>query len=147
MTPPVSSQGSTDHRLARGLTRSALLFEAAVLERLLGEDPDDTEALSALAQVYARLGRHAEGVAVDRQLVARHPDDAVFRYNLACSLALMGDLNGACGALLTAIDRGYRDFDHLLRDDDLLALRNDTRFGLVQDRMVAARGAGSGQSA
>lgn len=144
MTPPASSQGTPDRRLQQGLARSALLFEAGVLERLVDGDPDDTEALSALAQVYSRLGRHAEGVAVDRQLVARHPDDAVFHYNLACSLALTGDLNGACGALLTAIDRGYRDFEHLMGDEDLRTLRDDARFGLVRDRMGAV---GSGQSA
>lgn len=124
-----------DQALQRDLQRAALRFEAGVLEELLADDPENIELLAALGQTFARLGEHARSLEVDRRLVGREPDKPAFRYNLACSLALSGDLDGACGELLRSIDLGYRDFDHLMQDEDLVALRADARFGLIQERI------------
>jgi|GEM_PF-185559 len=134
----VDSERTIDanRRLRWRLNRSALAFETSVLERLVDNHPGNIDFLVALGQAYARLRRHQRGLEVDRTLVARQPDEPTFRYNLACSLALTGDLNGACGELLQAITLGYRDFEHLLADDDLVALRRDNRFGLIRDRMA-----------
>lgn len=136
--PPPDSErrGDSDRRLRWRLNRSALAFETAVLEQLVERHPANIDYLVALGQAYARLRRHRRGLEVDRTLVERQPDEPTFRYNLACSLALTGDLNGACGELLEAISRGYRDFEHLLADEDLDALRRDNRFGLIRDRMA-----------
>ena len=117
------------------LRRSALTFETGVLEQLVEHEPDNIEYLAALGQAYSGLQHHERGLAVDRRLVGYHPDNPTFRYNLACSLALTGDLNGACGELLKAIDLGYRDFDHMDRDEDLTTLRCDPRFGLILDHI------------
>jgi len=124
-------------RLVTDLARAEMTFDAAVLELLVARDPDDLEALVNLAQVCARLGRHRRGLSLDRKLVEARPNEPTFRYNLACSLALTGDLNAACGDLLVAIDIGYRDFEHLMADDDLAELRQDNRFVLVRDRMAS----------
>jgi len=125
-----------NRRLRWRLNRSALAFETSVLERLVEGNPGNIDFLVALGQAYARLRRHQRGLEVDRTLVSHQPDEPTFRYNLACSLTLTGDLNGACGELLQAISLGYRDFEHLLADDDLVALRRDNRFGLIRDRMA-----------
>ncbi|MFT7464502.1 MAG: Flp pilus assembly protein TadD [Pseudohongiellaceae bacterium] len=134
----LDSERQTDasRRLSWRLNRSALAFETSVLERLVAGHPANIDYLVALGQAYARLRRHQSGLEIDRTLVARQPEEPTFRYNLACSLALTGDLNGACGELLQAIALGYRDFEHLLADDDLVALRRDNRFGLIRDRMA-----------
>ena len=113
-----------------------MAFDVGVLELVSQQRPEDIRALVALGQAYARLGRHRQGLAVDRRLVATRPEEPVFRYNLACSLALTGDLDGACAELLAAIERGYRDFAHLESDADLAALRADRRFVLVQDAIA-----------
>jgi hypothetical protein len=140
--PTCNAPGERRRRLGWRLRRAALTFEADVLLLLSERRPDDLSLLVALGQVYARLRRHRQGLAIDRRLVAARPDEPTFRYNLACSLALTGDLNGACRELLAAIDRGYRDLVHLMADDDLSTLRVDPRFGLVLDRLDAAQPAG-----
>jgi Flp pilus assembly protein TadD len=135
-TPDSGRHGDANRRLHWRLNRSALAFETSVLELLVERDPGNIDYLVALGQAYARLRRNQCGLAVDRTLVSREPDEPTFRYNLACSLVLTGDLNGATGELLKAIEFGYRDFEHLLADDDLDALRNDNRFGLIRDRIA-----------
>lgn len=129
--------GARHSALDARLERNGRRFEAGVLERLVERSPEDPELLAALAQTYAVLGEHARGLELDQRLVSLRPEDETYRYNLACSLTLVGELDGACGALLAALDRGYRDFAHLMADDDLARLRADPRFGLIRDRMAS----------
>jgi predicted Zn-dependent protease len=130
-----ASESAGSKRLKRKLADSALIFESEVLNRLVAREPGNITYLAALGQAFSKLKKHDRGLAVDQKLVAAKPGDPTFRYNLACSMVLTGDLDGACGQLLRAIDLGYRDFDHLLQDDDLTSLRLDPRFGLVTDRI------------
>lgn len=142
MTTRSTPDASGQRRLAWRLRRANLDFDVGVLELVCAQRPDDLRALVALGQAYSRLGRHRQGLEVDRRLVAAQPHEPVFRYNLACSLTLTGDLDGACAELLAAIDQGYRDFAHMEADADLAGLRNNPRFGLIQDA-IAAAGPGS----
>jgi predicted Zn-dependent protease len=118
--------------LQRTLARSALMFEADILDQLVEREPENVAYLAALGQAFSKLKKHKRGLAVDRQLVVTRPGDPTFRYNLACSLVLTGDLIGACRELLKAIDLGYRDFDHLYRDSDLTILRADDCFTRIK---------------
>ncbi len=128
--------------VGRRLEHAGWSFETGILERLLEQQPDNVEVLAALAESYTRLRRYRRGLELDKKLVAHDPADPLFRYNLACSFALTGDLDGAAAALLAAFELGYRDFDHLSRDPDLRRLRRDARFGAVARRMqqIAAQG-------
>lgn len=54
--------------------------------------------------------------------------NATHHYNAACSWSLAGDLDKAFLQLETAIDRGYRNADFLMKDDDLRALQDDPRW-------------------
>ncbi len=51
------------------------------------------------------------------------PDNSTTYYNLACVYAQMGKSDLAIENLYAAIDRGYADFRHLMRDEDLQTLR------------------------
>lgn len=106
-------------------------------EAVLDDHPDDVEALGRLGETYTRRGRHADGLAIDRRLVALQPEDETAHYNLACSLALTGDLDGAFAALEAAVTHGYADVPHLQADDDLGALRGDPRWQSLVDRLKA----------
>ncbi len=112
-------------------------FLRGIYEEALRRDPEDPEALDFLAHHYTRAGRIAEGLALDRRLVALRPEDPVARYNLACSLALSGERDQAIAALRDAVRRGYREADHARADEDLAALRGDRRFEDLLDGMSA----------
>lgn len=49
-------------------------------------------------------------------------------YNIACSYALMGDNENAWKYLHQALDAGYNNYAHLLRDTDLEILRSDKKW-------------------
>lgn len=49
-------------------------------------------------------------------------------YNMACSYALLGKKHKAINAFLSAVDYGYKNYQHALTDTDLDNLRNDQRF-------------------
>jgi len=132
----MSARGSGGS-LGRRLEHAAWNFETGVLERLLEREPDNVEVLAALAETYTRLRRYRRGLELDRRLVDHDPREPLFRYNLACSLSLTGDLRAAADALLVAFDLGYTDFDHLRRDPDLRRLRRDECFEPVRLRMEA----------
>ena len=126
--------------LARRLQHAALAFETGVLEQVLAREPDNVEVLAALAEACTRLRRYRRGLELDRLLVQRDPDEPLFRYNLACSLALTGDVVGACDELVAAIDRGYRDFAHMERDPDLRRLRQAADWDRVRQRVLDVSG-------
>ncbi len=109
--------------LLRRLEHAGWVFQSDVLEASLRRDPDDVETLVQLAEASTRARRYRRGLELDRVLVRRDPSDHVFRYNLACSLALSGDLAAAREALLAAVGLGYSDFRHLREDPDLARLR------------------------
>lgn len=90
--------------------------------------PRNIGALTELAQVLTLLGRYEEGLQADRELTRLLPDDPTAHYNLACSLALLGQREEALDALEHAVELGYDDVEHLLADEDLKPLRDDPRF-------------------
>ena len=119
--------------LARRLGQAGLTFETGVLEQVLLREPDNIEVVAALAEAYTRMRRYRRGLALDRRLVAHDPEEPLFRYNLACSLALTGQLAEAAEELLLAIGCGYRDFSHMDRDPDLRRLRASPEWLRVRD--------------
>lgn len=106
-------------------------FYAAHVKRL----PDDVEALAELGHALTRLGRHEEGLVVDRRLARLVPDDPITHYNLACSYALLQLSDEALDALERSIALGYEDVDFLLDDDDLANVREDPRFRSLVRRL------------
>jgi len=64
------------------------------------------------------------------------PDRPGAWYDLACARALSGDPSRALEALRTAIDRGYKDADHLAADEDLKSIRQRPEFRALLDRIA-----------
>jgi Flp pilus assembly protein TadD len=121
--------------LQRRVERAGAEFLAGFFETELRQKPENLAALVELGHLYTRLGRVREGLSVDRELARRLPDDPTVRYNLACSLALNGELDAAFAELGHALERGYRDAEHLAQDEDLAALRADPRFEALLARL------------
>ena len=103
-------------------------FEIKFYERLLQDHPDFVDALIPLGDAYTKRGHHDRGLAIDQRLTELRPDDPVAWYNLACSLALLKRTAAALKALARAIALGYDEFDWILRDPDLAALRKAPEF-------------------
>ena len=79
--------------------RSQLDFDLEFFEQLLEREPEYVDVLRCQGELLSRKGRHDEALAIDRRLVALLPRDSVVQYNLACSLALLGDRAEAIAAL------------------------------------------------
>jgi len=132
---------SSAFRSDPALERLGFEFLVEFLERARLRQGGNAEILAELGSAYTKLGRFAEGLAVDQQLVALAPDNATAHYNLACSWALCGELESALDALEVAVERGYDDAQHLLADDDLQALRAEPRFLELLRKLDSTRGA------
>jgi hypothetical protein len=124
--------------LRRRLRPIGLQFQAEMYETALARGPRSVELLIELATVYTSLGRIAEGLELDRELVLRMPNDDTVRYNLACSLALSGLADEALAALERACELGYADADQLRADADLASLRDLPRFRDLVARLESA---------
>lgn len=101
-----------------------LSFFEAVAKRL----PRDETVLKALGDLYTRVGRYEDGLAVDRRLIRLCPGDAMVWYNLGCSLALLNRRPSAVRALRRAVALGYNDVDWMRQDADLRSLREENAF-------------------
>ncbi len=103
-------------------------FEISFFEGLVKKAPHYVDALIPLAEAYTKAGFYEKGLQIDKRLAKLRKDDPVVHYNLACSLALVGNKDEAFRALEKSIELGYSDFEHLKRDSDLRTLRDDPRF-------------------
>ncbi|MBA4188204.1 MAG: hypothetical protein C0467_09335 [Planctomycetaceae bacterium] len=128
-TPPSSEHafppGSVIGFLAE---RSQLDFELEFYGKLITAVPGFTEVLRIQASNLTTKGRIADGLAIDRQLVATRPSDPTAHYNLACRYALLKQPDQALGSLRKAVELGYRDFGFMEEDHDLDSIRKDPRF-------------------
>ena len=128
---PLSNR--TRDRLDRVGQEFLVEFYAAWIRRM----PEDVGVLAELGHALTRLGRHEEGLAIDRRLVRLVPDDPITHYNLACSYALLQHCDEALDALERSIDLGYEDADFLLGDEDLTSVREEPRFQSLVRRLRA----------
>ena len=117
-----------------------LEFLTEIFEVEVARHPENLAALGELGHLYTKLGKHAQGLAVDRRLVEMRPSDPTTHYNLACSLALLGETEACLDALERSVELGYDDLEHLLADDDLAAVRGAPRFQVLVKNLETSRG-------
>jgi tetratricopeptide (TPR) repeat protein len=109
-------------------------FEMSLFEAAAPVDPENTELLTALGDLYAKQGLLEKGLEVDQKLVQIEPREPTYHYNLACSHSLLGHIDPAFQALVRALQLGYDKLDHLKDDPDLANLKKDRRYeSLVKD--------------
>ena len=106
----------------------SLDFEFNFYKSLYKKLPNDKRLLSLLAELYTRKGEIDKGLELDRKLVEIDESNETVHYNLACSLSLKGDFEGAIASLRKSIGLGYCDFNWMFEDEDLSALRNTEYF-------------------
>lgn len=127
-----SSDAATTHpTLERLQTRSQVDFDLEFFGRILSRAPEFVDVLRCQGELLTRKGMNEDALRVDRQLARLLPDDCIVRYNLACSLALVGETLAAIDELRAAFERGYIDLGHLEIDSDLDGLREHPAFQLL----------------
>jgi len=134
-----SPEGALSRAAKRQLAaRSQLDFDLEFYESILRRAPRYVDVLRCQGELLNRKGLHDRAVLVDRQLAELLPDDCVVQYNLACSLARIGQRAEAIESLRRALEQGYRDFDYLHADGDLDALRGEPAFERLLQEYEAA---------
>jgi len=105
-----------------------LKFEISFFEGIARRDPKNIDALQILGDAYTKAGHWETGLRIDQRLAKLCADNPIVFYNLACSYALLKQINRAFAALRNAITLGYKDVRWLKKDPDLANLRDDPRF-------------------
>ena len=119
--------------------RSQIDFEIDFFERILSRDPNYTDVLLQLGELFSRKRWHRRALQVDQRLAQLHPRDPFVLYNLGCSYAVLNRSSEAIAALRSAIQSGYADFEHMRDDHDLDSLRPNPEFiRLLQECEPAA---------
>jgi len=93
------------------------------LEQLI-QFPDDQEARTHTALLFARLGKREEARELLQEARERYPKDGFTNFRVACILAALGDSEDALIELTAARDRGYFVRGELLGSTDLEILRS-----------------------
>ena len=103
-------------------------FEIRLAKSVLDRDPKHVEALTILGAALTRAGRHEEALEIDLKTTTLLRNEPTAFYNLACSYSVLNRIDESIGALKKALELGYRDFNHLFKDEDLENVRSDPRF-------------------
>jgi tetratricopeptide (TPR) repeat protein len=130
---------SSGPRRLSPLDEIGLRFEVSLAEENARARPDDLDALRVLAYAYTAIGRLEEALEADLALVRHEPKRADFRYDLACSYALLERKDEAFEELGRAVDLGFTDAQHFDEDPDLVDLRSDPRWTAVRARLADKR--------
>lgn len=119
---------STSNQVARTQEANQLEFELEFFGKILERNPNFVDVLRVQGNNLTLKGRYADGLQIDKRLVALRPNDPLAHYNLACSLALLKKPEQALKTLRRAVELGYRDFRYMREDRDLDSIRHDPRF-------------------
>ena len=114
--------------LVRPADQSQLDFEIDFFGGILERLPHYVDVLRVMGNNLTLKGRYAQGLQIDKRLIALRPTDPLAHYNLACSYALLKRPDHAIKALRRAVELGYRDFRYMREDRDLDSIRHDPRF-------------------
>lgn len=116
-------------------TREGEKFVIWFFEGILENNPNYIDCLMYLGNAYTANGMYEKGLWADQKLSRLKPYDPTVHYNLACSHALLENLDAAFDALEKAIKLGYKDIYHLEQDEDLTVLRKDIRYKKLVEKM------------
>src|SRR3989339_519779 len=105
------------------------------LEGVLEKNPNYIDCLMYLGNAYTAHGMYEKGLQIDQKLCSLRSKDPILYYNLACSHALLKNIDAAFDALEKAILLGYNDIHHLERDKDLTYLREDVRYRKLVEKI------------
>lgn len=86
------------------------------------------ESYSELGLIYLHIRQEKKGVELLQKAIAFDPSSALPYYNLACAYSCLAKIEDALSALEAAVERGYEDYQWMLKDGDLRNLHKTERF-------------------
>ena len=86
---------------------------------------------SCAQYAYMQLGFKDKAKAYMDKVIATVPDNSGTYYDAACLYSRLGEYDKALKYLKTAFEKGFRNFGHLLLDDDLDPIKNTQEFSLL----------------
>lgn len=84
--------------------------------------------LGGMGLIYSLIGKEDEALGAYQEATKLDPDNSIAFYNLACSYSKLGRVDDALAALEGALKAGYDDWEWMMVDGDLEAIRGDDRF-------------------
>ncbi len=98
--------------------------------RLEDETAPATKAsiLGGMGLIYSLIGKEDEALEQYQEATKLDAGNSIAFYNLACSYSKLGRVDDAIGALEGALQAGYEDWEWMMVDGDLEAVRADARF-------------------
>ena len=106
-------------------------FDLAFFDHILRRNPNHVDVLRRQVELLARLDRYQDALQLDYRLVHLRPQDVIARYNLACTLSMVGDTSEALTVLDQALGLGYCDLAHLETDPDLDPVRQLDGYSMI----------------
>jgi tetratricopeptide (TPR) repeat protein len=121
------------HYCLAGVYKSLERFREAEVHcrRTLELNPRFAPAYILLGSLLKAPGRLEESVAACKKAVLLDPDCTAAYYDLACYYSLLAKREQSLAAMEMALCKGFSDFDWVLRDPDLEALRQNPEFKLL----------------
>lgn len=113
-----------------------LISLVAGLAVIQAQDPLETQfKLASEGRKAALTSDHKAAISYFRQAIEAGSNRATTWYDLACSLALNGDKEGAFRALSESAKQGFTNHGHASQDSDLNSLHGDPRWQPFLDRI------------
>jgi serine/threonine protein kinase/tetratricopeptide (TPR) repeat protein len=106
-----------------------------LMQRHLGQNPNDARALYLGANTLVKLGEREEGLEWAKRSLSIEPDNPLLIYNLACIFSLAGEIEMAIDYFERAIKSGYTNYAWVKTDMDLDPLRSHPRFQALIEKM------------
>ncbi len=103
--------------------------------------PRNRRVLDSLATTCSTAGQFNRAHKYVKRLVDRYPENSRYRYNLACSLCTIGQVEEALKALGDAVAHGFRDFEYMTKDSDLKELHEHPLFREYHKKALVQRSA------
>jgi tetratricopeptide (TPR) repeat protein len=96
--------------------------------KALAFQPGFTDAMNKLALVHVTKGEYNSALPLYMRMIELQPDSFIAYYNMACMYAKQNMVDKSVGWLKQAVSRGFKDWDFLKKDKDLVNIRSSSYF-------------------
>ena len=123
-SPEDFSEALAKFRDSQAIEQEQAEFEIGFFGCILDRNPTNVDVIRRLVEHLSRRANYDAALPLYRKLVNLRPNDCIARYNLSCTLSMLGHIEEAVSVLKQAFEIGYCDIAHLETDADMEPLRD-----------------------